>query len=204
MRVAELVGAIGSALLLLGCASAVDPAEAEPEVAGEAGIPAAAVVEDDGGRGSSAGAVQAFKGYELYSREEEGRGWRFALVAGTNRLKTAPEIAAAAASEEEVRDQLAALPAGEVVTWCPPPALVIEPPPAHPPPAVVESLLALAAERRILLRLCDAPRAASRRSATTGAIGSTTALGCAAGSLVCGATPVGPPRLVAPRRPGRR
>jgi hypothetical protein len=72
----------------------------------------------------------SFKGYELYSWEENGQ-WHFTLITGTNRNKTMEEIT----SEEDyisetgwvkihvvgadaIKDVLSHLPEGESVSWC--------------------------------------------------------------------------------------
>jgi hypothetical protein len=72
----------------------------------------------------------SFKGYELYSWEEDGH-WHFTLITGTNRTKTIEEIT----SEEDyisetglvkihvvgadaIKDVLSRLPEGESVFWC--------------------------------------------------------------------------------------
>ena len=63
--------------------------------------------------------VRAMKGYELYSWFE-GPGWDYALVAGTNRIKTYDEIAARDVRVEGIealKDELARLPEGERVFW---------------------------------------------------------------------------------------
>ena len=73
---------------------------------------------------------RSLKGYELYSWEEEGQ-WHFALITGTNSIKTLEEIT----SEEDfisetgwvkiqvvgadaIKDVLGHLPEGESVFWC--------------------------------------------------------------------------------------
>lgn len=61
----------------------------------------------------------AMKGYELYSWYE-GAGWQYALVVGTNRLKTYDEVAARAVRVEGIdalKDELSRLPEGEQVFW---------------------------------------------------------------------------------------
>jgi len=71
------------------------------------------------------------KGYELYSwPAEQGDGWEFTLVTGTNRLKTFEEIVSAedvvsergwvkvsASGTEDLKALLGQLPRGERVTW---------------------------------------------------------------------------------------
>lgn len=71
------------------------------------------------------------KGYELYSwPAQEGQGWQYALITGTNRLKTYEEIVSAqddavesgwvrfsASGVEELKALLSRLPDGESVTW---------------------------------------------------------------------------------------
>jgi hypothetical protein len=73
---------------------------------------------------------QSFKGYELYSWEEEGQ-WHFTLITGTNRLKTIEEVTSEGDSISEtgwvkiqvagadaIKDVLSRLPEGESVFWC--------------------------------------------------------------------------------------
>jgi hypothetical protein len=72
------------------------------------------------GPGGTTGATLdlAFKGYELYSWQEEGE-WVFALVLGTNRLKTHAEVTAEANHLDfpALMAKLAELPPGEQVFW---------------------------------------------------------------------------------------
>ena len=63
--------------------------------------------------------ARSMKGYELYSWYKAG-GWQFALVVGTNRVKTYDEIAARDVCVEGIEaltDEVARLPAGEQVFW---------------------------------------------------------------------------------------
>src|SRR5262249_19025730 len=84
------------------------------------------------------------KGYEIYSWQEPHDHWHFALLGGTNRLKSPSEISSAAISEAELRSRLAKLPALEDVAWCPPAELKMQPPLEIPPKQIVDSLLELA------------------------------------------------------------
>jgi hypothetical protein len=97
----------------------------------------------------------AFKGYELYSWQDEAGRWLYALLPGTNRLKSSQEIHNGRIAESELRDTLRKLPPGETVTWCPPPNLTTDIVFALPPDPVVRDLLALAASRRFALSLCS-------------------------------------------------
>jgi hypothetical protein len=59
------------------------------------------------------------KGYELYSWQADGT-WHYALIVGTNRLKTFDEITAPAATHKSLtalRQQLARLARGEEIQW---------------------------------------------------------------------------------------
>jgi hypothetical protein len=67
------------------------------------------------------------KGYELYSWQSDER-WRFALMTGTNRLKSVAEITTgtdradnwvrlSADSVESIKQHLRRLPRDEYVTW---------------------------------------------------------------------------------------
>jgi hypothetical protein len=72
----------------------------------------------------------SFKGYELYSWEEEGQ-WHFTLITGTNRIKTLEEITSKGdfisetgwvkiqvVGADAIKDVLSRLPEGESVFWC--------------------------------------------------------------------------------------
>jgi hypothetical protein len=71
----------------------------------------------------------SFKGYELYSWQEDGE-WRFALLTGTNRNKTAEEVLSEesavtgegwvhihATGVDEISALLSRIPEGEYVSW---------------------------------------------------------------------------------------
>ena len=73
---------------------------------------------------------RSFKGYELYSWEEEGQ-WHFTLITGTDRIKTIEEITSKedfisetgwvkiqAVGADAIKDVLSRLPEGESVFWC--------------------------------------------------------------------------------------
>ena len=73
---------------------------------------------------------RSFKGYELYSWEEEGQ-WHFTLITGTNRIKTIEEITSKGdfisetgwvkiqvVGADAIKDILSRLPDGESVFWC--------------------------------------------------------------------------------------
>jgi len=73
---------------------------------------------------------RSFKGYELYSWEEEGQ-WHFTLITGTNRIKTIEEITSKedfisetgwvkiqVVGADVIKDVLSRLPEGESVFWC--------------------------------------------------------------------------------------
>ena len=98
---------------------------------------------------------QAFKGYELYSWREPQGEWRYALLLGTNRLKSPDEILAAGISEPELRRRLAELAPAESVSWCRQADVETDPPLALPPSPVVDSLVALAREREVRLETCS-------------------------------------------------
>lgn len=63
-----------------------------------------------------AGGTKSMKGWELYSWSA-GHTDRFALLAGTNRNKSASEIRRAPLTLAEVEAKLATLASGEQVTW---------------------------------------------------------------------------------------
>ena len=73
---------------------------------------------------------RSFKGYELYSWEEEGQ-WHFTLITGTNRIKTIEEITSKGdfisetgwvkiqvVGADAIKDVLSRLPEGQSVFWC--------------------------------------------------------------------------------------
>jgi len=73
---------------------------------------------------------RSFKGYELYSWEEEGQ-WHFTLIIGTNRIKTIEEVTSKGDFTSEtgwvkiqvvgadaIKAVLSRLPEGESVFWC--------------------------------------------------------------------------------------
>jgi hypothetical protein len=73
---------------------------------------------------------RSFKGYELYSWQEEGQ-WHFTLITGTNRVKTIEEITSKedfisetgwvkvqVVGADALEDVLSRLPEGESVFWC--------------------------------------------------------------------------------------
>jgi len=73
---------------------------------------------------------RSFKGYELYSWEEEDQ-WHFTLITGTNRIKTIEEITSKGdfisetgwvkiqvVGADAIKDVLSRLPEGESVFWC--------------------------------------------------------------------------------------
>jgi hypothetical protein len=73
---------------------------------------------------------RSFKGYELYSWEEDSQ-WHFTLITGTNRLKTIEEVTSEGDSISEtgwvkiqvvgadaIKYVLSRLPQGESVFWC--------------------------------------------------------------------------------------
>lgn len=58
------------------------------------------------------------KGWELYALHSRCLGtWSFALLPGTNRVKTDGEIWAAALSQDDLLRTIERLPAGETVNW---------------------------------------------------------------------------------------
>ncbi len=59
----------------------------------------------------------AFKGMELYSWQGDDGAWSFAILIGTNRIKTAEEVIANPLDIEEVKEGLCRLAPGEQVFW---------------------------------------------------------------------------------------
>ena len=108
--------------------------------------------------------AQAFKGYELYTWQNSTGEWRYALVEGTNRLKSWDEVEAAAVAEAEFRRAFARLARGESVSWCErdlvrdadkPAAEGAAPRLAKPPVAKVHSILDFARRNEVNLNLCE-------------------------------------------------
>jgi len=105
--------------------------------------------------------THSMKGYELYSWQE-GEGWYFALVVGTNRIKTFDEIVAPEVRVrgiEALEVQLDQLASGERVFWSAQrvPNVVL------PPDDVVEQVQAYCEQRGIELEIepstCSGPNA---------------------------------------------
>jgi VCBS repeat-containing protein len=79
----------------------------------------ACVPVPDTGDAAMSAKEKSMKGYELYSWQADG-AWHYALVVGTNRLKTFDEITSpsvAVKSLDELRSQLARLARGEEIVW---------------------------------------------------------------------------------------
>ena len=63
--------------------------------------------------------AESMKGYELYSWQEGG-GWKFSILVGTNREKSLEEIKSAEtvfSGVEELTSALERMPEGQYVTW---------------------------------------------------------------------------------------
>jgi hypothetical protein len=95
------------------------------------------------------------KGYEVYSWRDRDHGWRFALLAGTNRLKSPDEIFSAGVAQAALLAQLDRLPELEEVSWCPPPNLETSPALEFPPRDVVDAVVQHGHARKLLLSDCD-------------------------------------------------
>jgi ABC-type glycerol-3-phosphate transport system substrate-binding protein len=93
-QVRIILGVLVTAVLLIGCGG-----EAAPET-------------------TSAAAVSAsMKGTDLYSWQDEVGTWWFAILPGTNRLKTIDELQAAAVNVRDVKGAFSSLPPGETLLW---------------------------------------------------------------------------------------
>src|SRR5262245_17909253 len=80
------------------------------------------------------------KGWEIHSFQAEAGVWRYALLPGTDRLKSPGEVRAAAVGDEELIDQLRRLPAGEhLFLW------------GAPPEAFSKTVRSLAADRDLVI-----------------------------------------------------
>ena len=105
------------------------------------------------GRAQARGEVSqhSMKGYELYSWKARGR-WHFALLVGTNRLKTRREVDSPrvrVAGLGALKRKLSRLARGEEVTW----TEGLVPGMSLPPDAVVEEVRSYCAARGIILRV---------------------------------------------------
>ena len=90
-----------------------------------------------------------FKGVELYSWQDARTGWAFALLDGTNRLKTAAEVKGPRnriAGVAELKKALARLAVGENVYWTHPIEGF-----EYPPAATVQEVRACAKRLNITL-----------------------------------------------------
>lgn len=96
----------------------------------------------------------AVKGWELYSWPEPDGTWRFALLEGTNRLKTWEELLLAATTGAELRERLAELAPGEAVGWCHERLEDLATPLAYPPTETAAALVAAAREHDVRLDRC--------------------------------------------------
>ena len=96
-----------------------------------------------------------FKGMELYSWQDTAtREWRFVLVPGTNRRKTATEILGSgdvAHSADALERDLSRLAVGETVLWSVPATGEF----GRPPARVVEAIVAHAASAGVGVQLAD-------------------------------------------------
>jgi len=80
----------------------------------------AAVVALPFGRAAAVDPPKPLKGYELYSWHDEKKGWQFAVVTGTNELKTEKQVKGAATvftGSDKMLDGLKKLPKGASVVW---------------------------------------------------------------------------------------
>jgi len=96
------------------------------------------------------------KGYELYSWKIRG-DWYFALLVGTNRLKTRREVSSPKArvrGVEALKRKLDRLAEGEEVTW----AGGLAPGAVLPPEKIVEEVKNYCGRRGIILRVSRARR----------------------------------------------
>ncbi len=93
----------------------------------------------------------SMKGYELYSWRARG-GWYFALLTGTNRLKTRREVRAPGAQVkglDALKKRLDTLAEGEEVSW----AAGLVPGTALPPDRIVREVKEHCERRGIVLRV---------------------------------------------------
>ena len=94
-------------------------------------------------------ASQSMKGYELYSWQVQGE-WTFALVPGTNRIKTYDELSASEVRVkglDGIKGELDRLPSGEQVFW----SAGRVPNTVLPPGEIVDELVATCRQRGIRL-----------------------------------------------------
>ena len=80
----------------------------------------AAVVAVPFARPAAAQQPKPLKGYELYSWQDEKKGWQFAIVVGTNELKTEYKVKTAPTvytGTDKLIDAFKQLPKGVTVSW---------------------------------------------------------------------------------------
>jgi hypothetical protein len=124
-RLAMLALFLSLAVMLGGCQSeSVEPPEASP--------------------------IRSMKGYELYSWQIQG-DWYFALVVGTNRIKTYDEISSQVRVQalEALERELDQLPSGEQVFW----SAGRVPNTTLPPDEMVDEIRAYCRQRGIQLEI---------------------------------------------------
>lgn len=93
----------------------------------------------------------SMKGYELYSWQADS-GWNFALVVGTNRLKTFDEITSpdvTSKSLSELRSRLLLLTKGEDIIWI----TQIDARLALPPQSIIDEVKAICQEAGLNLTI---------------------------------------------------
>ena len=59
----------------------------------------------------------AFKGFELYSWQNEDGGWRYSILEGTNRNKTLEEVQATSLDLQGVKNAISQMAVGESLFW---------------------------------------------------------------------------------------
>ena len=96
----------------------------------------------------------AFKGFELYSWQDETGEWQFSILIGTNRIKSIAEIQANPMNLDQVKAAISNLAAGESLFWtdrAEESSVNGHFELAFPPSDVVEELKAYAADHQVSL-----------------------------------------------------
>lgn len=107
--------------------------------------------QSDGAEPADTDAAGLLKGYELYSWQMQG-DWYFALVPGTNRLKTYDEISSVEVrlqGVEALESELDKVPGGQQVFWL----ADRVPNMAMPPAEIIDEIRAYCTERGIQLEI---------------------------------------------------
>ena len=156
MLVTGRLGIAAGVFVIVSQVGVAAPDSGAPRAARSGTQPAAAVSPPPRHVAAKGGDEHFLKGYEIYSwRDRRGR-WRYALLPGTNRLKSQDEIFASPMTEAELSSHLAKLQELEDVSWCPPAQLRTHPRLEIPPKSVTKPLVESAKKHNIHVQFCTA------------------------------------------------